>query len=78
MKETMETVEGDRGLKKGLSYAQVTSSSSLEMRSSKLLRGSTLRGEWLAKVGDKRPRSLWNGACGRCFRTSHSTAECQH
>lgn len=78
VKDTMEMVEGDGGVKKGLSYGQVTSSSSSEMRSSKSLRGATLGGDRHAKAGNKRPRSPRDSACGRCFRTSHSTAECWH
>lgn len=29
-------------------------------------------------VGSKRPRSPKEATCGRCFRTSHVTAECRH
>lgn len=65
------------GAKKGASYAQVVSSSSNE-GSPRRKTGSTSRMEWKGNVGTKRPRSPCDGACGRCFRTTHATAECRH
>lgn len=67
-------------MKTGMSYAQVaTSSSSDEDLPSKCLEargGGSLIQPPLA--GAKRPRSPVETPCGRCFRTTHKTAECHH
>lgn len=68
---------GEGGTKRGLTYAQVASSSS-EDNLSKLKKKVHLRSNSKMKTGVKRPRSPRDGACGRCFRTSHATAECRH
>lgn len=70
--------DGDGADTAGLSYTQVVSSSSSEGRSSTLKRGTSHNMDRNVKLGAKRPRSLLDGACGICFRTSHSTAECRH
>lgn len=73
-----KAVVGEGGSKFGFSYAQVASLSSSEKRSSSVKRGTSLNMEKNAKMGAKRPRSPRDGACGRCFKTSHVTAECRH
>lgn len=69
-----------------ISYAQAVSSSSLDgqppkKKGSRMTMSSTSSdqprgGTKIAEA--KRPRSSKSLTCGRCFRTSHSTAECKH
>lgn len=73
-----KAAEGDLGTKPGLSYAQVASSSSSVECGLTEKRGNNHRMDRQVTVGSKRPRSPRDGACGRCFRTSHTTVECRH
>lgn len=68
---------GNVGAKKDASYTQVISSSSNE-GSVRRKTGAASRMERKGNVDTKRLRSPRDGACGRCFRTTHATAECRH
>lgn len=63
--------------KKGLSFAEVVSSSSEDFGS---VKGARVKTQNKAKslFGAKRPRSPGEMSCGRCFRTTHKTSECRH
>lgn len=59
------------GSQKVLTYAQVSSLSSSGGRSSNLKQRNGHSMDRHMKVGSKRPRSPCDGACRRCFQTSH-------
>lgn len=72
-------VEEEVGSNSGSTYAQVaSSSSSLVERGQKEKWGKGLTMDRQGTVGAKRPRSPREGVCGRCFRSTHSTADCRH
>lgn len=62
-----------------MSYAQaVSSSSSGDRIQVKTTTSKSLKCGGIKLVGTNHPRSPRSSTCGRCFRTSHSTAECRH
>lgn len=62
-----------------MSYAQaVSSSSSGDRIQVKTMTSKSSKGGGIKLVGAKHPRSPRSPTCGRCFRTSHLTAECRH
>ncbi|XP_039138075.1 uncharacterized protein LOC120275526 [Dioscorea cayenensis subsp. rotundata] len=73
-----KTAEGISGTRPGYTYAQAACSSSSGELTTAGQRRNEPRMDKKVVVGAKRPRSPREGACGRCFRSSHSTADCRH